>query len=51
MPSVNPTVPIADDVSNRHFKKGIFSAVLMATAPVNERTKYMISIVDAFFTT
>ena len=51
IPSVRPTVPTADAVSNRHSEIGRFSATLITIPPISTRKRYIIRIVDAFFNT
>ena len=51
IPKVNPTVPIADAVSNRLATNGNFSIVQIETPPIKKSVMYIITIVDAFFIT
>ena len=50
IPSVSPTVPIADAVSNRQVMSGRDSTVLMTIAPMTNRERYRAKMVDAILT-
>ena len=48
IPNDNPTVPIADAVSNRAVIKGILSMLLIIIPPVRNNVIYIKRIVAAF---
>ena len=50
IPSVNPTVPIAELVSNSADTSGNPSIALISIPPPKNKTTYIIKIVAAFFT-
>ena len=51
IPSVNPTVPTAEAVSNRHMSIGRPSIMLIARPPKKNSVKYITRIVAAFLIT
>ena len=51
IPSVSPTVPTAEAVSNRQVSIGSPSVRMITNAPKKNSTRYMSRIVDAFLTT
>ena len=48
MPSVSPTVPIAEAVSKRQASKGSFSIILMISPPPKNKVRYIMRMVEAF---
>ena len=48
IPSVRPTVPIAEAVSNRQTSRGRFSIRLMINPPNMNKVRYIIRMVAAF---
>ena len=50
IPSVRPTVPTAEALSNRHVSSGSFSTALMTIPPERNRVIYSRNTVTAFFT-
>ena len=51
IPKVNPTVPIAEAVSNKLATNGNFSIVQIETPPMKKSVMYIITIVAALFIT
>ena len=50
IPSVKPTVPMAEAVSKRQLKRGKFSIWLIINPPVRNKIIYMIKMVAEFLT-
>ena len=48
IPSVSPTVPTADAVSNRQSRSGRCSMELMAIPPIKKKMIYKATMVAAF---